>query len=372
MIEPFKIDVPDDVLADLQARLRRTRWPRYLEGAGWSYGTNPVYLRELVAYWLDDFDWRAQERQLNTFDHFKAEVEGLRLHFVRAAAGASPLPILLLHGWPGSFVQMLDLTHALTHPDDPTDSFEVIAASLPGFGFSEPATQPGMSDERMADLFHVLMTDVLGYTRYAVHGTDFGAGIASQLIIRHPEALIGVHIGGTSPRSDGIDEHASPALRRYAEDVARWRDAEVGYSAIQSTKPDTLATALNDSPSGLASWIVEKYRRWSDCAGDVEQRFSKDQLLTIVMTYWVTGTIGSSIRLYKEAAADPDLRDSPVPIAHLMSDRDMLHTPREWIERDSRIDHWTQVDRGGHFIEWEEPELVADDIRAFYRALRAP
>jgi pimeloyl-ACP methyl ester carboxylesterase len=373
VIEPFEIAVPDEVLVDLRDRLRRTRWPQHLEGTGWSYGTDPAYLRELVQYWSECFDWRAQERRLNAFAHFRAEVGGLRVHFVRApGVGASPIPILLLHGWPGSFVQMLDLVPLLAAPEHPADSLDVIAASLPGFGFSDPASTPGMSDVRMADLFHDLMTDVLGYTRYAVHGTDFGAGVANQLIARHPEALVGAHVGGTSPRAEGIDDRDSPALQRYAEDVARWRREEVGYGAIQSTKPHTLAAALNDSPAGLASWLVEKFRRWSDCEGNVEQRFTKDQLLTNVMTYWVTGTIGSSIRLYRESAPDPDLRNSPVPMAHLMSDRDMLHTPREWVERTNRVDRWTQIDRGGHFIEWEEPDLVADDILEFLRPLRPP
>jgi pimeloyl-ACP methyl ester carboxylesterase len=377
-VESMTIAVPEAELEDLRSRLLRTRWPQHLRGTGWSYGTDAEYLQELITYWVEEYDWRAEERRLNRFDHFRAVVDGIALHFVRFAPPgsdtnpASP-PILLLHGWPGSFVQMLDLAELLVDTadgdSDVRTSYEVIVGSLPGFGFSDSAIEPGMNETRMAELFDALMTGVLGFDRYIVHGTDFGAGVASELAAHHPEHLTGVHIGGTSPRADGITADESQALQLYAQAVADWREVEVGYSAIQSTRPDTLATALNDSPAGLASWIIEKFRRWSDCDGDVERRFTKNELLTNVMIYWVTGTIGSSMRAYREAAPDSDLRDTSVPIAHLMSDRDMLHTPREWVARSSRIDRWSQVARGGHFIEWEEPALVADDIRAFIRQI---
>jgi pimeloyl-ACP methyl ester carboxylesterase len=374
-MDRMTIDIPESALDDLRTRLRLTRWPQHLRDVGWSYGTDPDYLRELVRYWLEEYDWPAEQSRLAAQEHHRPIVDGLGVHFVRhAGTGPDPMPLLLLHGWPGSFVQMLDLAPMLADPAahgaDPADSFEVITGSLPGFGFSEAASEPGISDARMAEMFDRLMVDVLGHDRYAVHGSDFGAGVANQLAARHREHVIGIHVSGTSPRADVVTADDPPEVQQYAEDVARWRATEVGYSVLQSTKPQTLATALNDSPAGLASWIVEKFRRWSDCGGDVERRFSKDQLLTNVMIYWLTGTIGSSIRLYHEAADDPDLRDSVVPVAHLLSDRDMLHTPRAWIERSDRIDHWTQVDRGGHFLEWEEPELVAGDIRAFFGTLR--
>jgi pimeloyl-ACP methyl ester carboxylesterase len=320
-----------------------------------------------VRYWADGYDWRAQEAALNRFHHARVEVRGRRVHVIRvqpAGGAATGVPVLLLHGWPGSFVQMLDLAELLARPGAGRIAHPVVVASLPGFGFSDPATAPGMNESAMADALDDAMA-AIGIGRYLAHGTDFGAGVASELALRRPERLVGIHVGGSSPHADGITDADSPALRRYAADVAAWRASEVGYAAIQGTRPQTLAPALTDSPAGLAAWIVEKMRRWSDCGGDVERRFSRDQLLTNVMVYWITGSIGSSIRAYREPAPDSDLRACTVPVAHLMSDRDMFPTPREWIERSSRIDRWTRVDRGGHFIEWEEPALVADDIRSF-------
>lgn len=359
-----RIEASEAELEDLRDRLRRTRWPSGAGAAGWADGTDPVYLRGLVDHWVDRYDWRAEERRLNADEHVLVPVGVRRIHCVRVRGhGRSPIPLLLLHGWPGSFVQMLDLARLLAHPRT-GPAFDVVVGSLPGFGWSE--APPGGTDEaRAADVFDRVMTEGLGYARYAVHGSDFGAGVASHLVDRHPDRLLGAHLSGTSPRADGVGPDDPPEVQRYAADVARWRAEEVGYGAIQSTRPQTLAAALNDSPAGLAAWIVEKFRRWSDCGGDVERRFSKDRLLTNVMVYWLTGTIGSSVRWYRQAVADPDLRHAAVPIAHLLSARDMLPTPRAWVARTSRIDRFTAVDRGGHFIEWEEPELVADDLRAF-------
>ncbi|MEA5362305.1 epoxide hydrolase [Amycolatopsis sp., V23-08] len=362
--ESFRIAIPDEELADLRHRLRRTRWPDPIEGAGWRYGTDPAYLRELVEYWAEEFDWRREERWLNAYPQFRSVADGLRVHYVHQRAAADgALPVLVLHGWPGSFVQMLDLLPLLT------DAFDVVVGSLPGFAFSEASAQPGMTETRMAQVFHDLMTRVLGYERYAVRGSDFGASVAEALAIRYPRAVAGIHLSGTTPRADNPPADPGPAISRYIDDVERWRAAEVGYGAIQATKPQTLAASLNDSPAGLAAWIVEKFRRWSDCDGDVERRFTKDQLLTNISVYWFTQTIGSSVRLYGESDYRQDAGWS-VPTAHLMSSKDMFPTPREWVERFSRVDRWTAVERGGHFLEWEEPRLVAEDMRAFFRDLR--
>ena len=349
----------DSDLADLRHRLTTTRWPDHLDGVGWDYGTEPGYLRELADYWATGFDWRRAERWLNTFPQFRAD----GLHYIhQPGRGPAPLPVLLLHGWPGSFVQMLDLLPLLT------DDFDVVVGSLPGFAFSDAATRPGMSEAGMAHVFHRLMTEVLGYRRYAVRGGDFGAGIAEQMAAHYPEAVVGIHLTSETPRADDPPENPGPAIRRYLRDVELWQKTEAGYARQQSTRPQTLAYALNDSPVGLAGWLVEKYRRWSDCAGDVERRFTKDQLLTTISLYWFTGTIGSSMRLYYETAHQRERRPD-VPIARLMSTKDMVRTPREWVERRTRIDRWTEVDRGGHFLEWEEPRLVADDMRAFFGGL---
>jgi pimeloyl-ACP methyl ester carboxylesterase len=221
----------------------------------------------------------------------------------------------------------------------------------------------------MAQVFHRLMTEVLGYRRYAVRGGDFGAGVAEQMAARHPGSVVGIHLTSETPRTDDPPEDPSPAIRDYLRDVERWQATETGYGRQQSTRPQTLAYSLNDSPAGLAGWLIEKFRRWSDCDGDVERRFTKDQLLTNISVYWFTQTIGSSMRLYYENAHQREVRPE-VPVARLMSTKDMVRTPREWVERRSRVDRWTEVDRGGHFLEWEEPLLVAEDMREFFRSLR--
>jgi pimeloyl-ACP methyl ester carboxylesterase len=372
--QPYVITIPDSDLSDLHDRLRRTRWPDHLEGVGWRYGTEPGYLRELTDHWVSAFDWRREEQRLNAWPQFRAVVDGLRIHFVHQAGhGPAPLPVLLLHGWPGSFVQMLDLAALLTDPaahgGSADDAFDVVVGSLPGFAFSDAAARPGMSEVGMAHVFHRLMTQVLGYRRYAVRGSDFGAGVAEQLAAHYPEAVVGIHLSGATPRVNNPPTHPTPAVRAYLRDVEQWQATEVGYSRQQSTKPQTLAYPLNDSPTGLAGWIVEKFRRWSDCDGEVERRFTKDQLLTNISIYWFTATIGSSMRLYYESALQREKVPS-APVARLMSAKDMVRTPREWVERTSRVDRWTEIDRGGHFLEWEEPVLVAEDMREFFRTLR--
>jgi pimeloyl-ACP methyl ester carboxylesterase len=371
---PFRIDIADGDLADLGRRLRGTRWPDHLDGVGWQYGTEPGYLRELVDYWATTFDWRRAEQRLNTYPQFRAVVDDLQVHFVhQRGRGPAPLPVLVLHGWPSSFVQMLDLAPLLSDPaahgGTSDDAFDVVIGSLPGFAFSDAAVRPGMSEVAMAHVFHRLMTRVLGYSRYAVRASDLGARVAKQLAAHYPEQVAGIHLSGAPPRVENPPAHPSPAIREYIRNVERWEADEAGYSEQQSTKPQTLAYPLNDSPAGLAGWIVEKFRGWSDCAGDVERRFTKDQLLTTISIYWFTATIGSSMRMYYESA-HAQVRRPDVPTAYLMSTKDTVPTPREWLERDSRVDRWTEVNRGGHFLEWEEPQLVADDMRTFFRSLR--
>jgi pimeloyl-ACP methyl ester carboxylesterase len=368
-VDTFRIDIPDRDVDDLRRRLRDTRWPDALEDVGWQYGTEPGYLRELVDYWATTFDWRRQEQRLNAYPQFLAAVDDLKVHFVhQPGRGPAPFPVLVLHGWPSSFVQMLDLVPLLADSAGP-DAFDVVVGSLPGFAFSQAATRPGMSEVAMADVFHRLMTEVLGYPRYGVRASDLGARVGKQLAARYPGEVAGLHLSGTPPRADNPPEHPGPAVRQYLRDVERWEADEAGYSAQQSTRPQTLAYPLNDSPAGLAGWIVEKFRAWTDCDGDVERRFTKDELLTNISIYWFTATIGSSMRMYYESAHAKTSRWD-VPTGYLMSSKDTVPVPREWLERRSRIDRWTEVDRGGHFLEWEEPELVADDMRAFFRSLR--
>lgn len=375
-MQPFTVAITQDVLDDLQRRLARTRWPDEVPGAGWDYGASLSYMRELIDYWQGGFDWRAQERALNRFSHYRAVIDGLAIHFIhQRGTGASPIPVLALHGWPSSFVQMTRiiplLADPVAHGGDGVDSFDVVAASLPGYGFSARPSERGMGVGRIAELLHTLMTTELGYARYAARGSDLGAGVIQQLALAQPESLIGLHLSGTNPYIGQVPDDLSAAEREFVANAQRWTQQEMAYAMEHSSKPQTLAYGLNDSPAGLAAWIVEKVRRWSDCDGDVERRFSKDDLLTNLTMYWATETINSSIRLYYETAHSAARWGRvEVPTAMLMTPKDLFPTPRSWVERSYRVARWTEIDRGGHFLEWEEPELVAADMRAFFRALR--
>jgi pimeloyl-ACP methyl ester carboxylesterase len=368
-VRPFRIAVPVEVLEDLRQRLERTRWPDEVDGAGWDYGTDTVYLRELAEYWRDGFDWRAREAELNRFEQYRAEVDGIGLHFLHVRGERqNPIPLLMLHGWPSSFVQMLDIIPLLVRGEP---AFDVVVPSLPGYGFSDISKDRGMSTSRMAYLLAELMTDVLGYSQFAARGSDLGGGVLRQLALAQPDILIGLHLSGTSPVPTPVPENLSPAEQIFVKNRQQWNQQEMAYFMLHTTKPQTLANALNDSPAGLASWIIEKFRRWSDCGGELESRYSKDEMLTNLTIYWATGTINSSMRLYYETAGDPGKQAYiEVPTGLLMSPKDMFPTPREWVERSHNVVHWRETDRGGHFLEWEEPELVANDLREFFKSLR--
>ena len=376
-LEPFTVNVRQDILDDLRDRLAHTRWPDEVRGAGWDYGTNLVYMEELIGYWKDQFDWRSQERAMNRFHHYRAGISGFGIHLIREPGkGKDPLPLLLLHGWPACFLQMLPVIPLLADPaghgGDAPDSFEVIVPDLPGFGFSDRPAETGMSIARIADLLFHLMRDELGYRRFAVRGSDIGAGVAVQLALVHPDSVIGIHLSGTNPFIPFVPPDLSPAEEQFVRDAENWRNTEFGYALEQSTKPQTLAFGLTDSPAGLAAWIIEKFRAWSDCGGDLESRFSKDELLANLTVYWATGTIASSVRLYYESAHDREAAWGrvSVPTAMAMLPKDMFPTPREWATRWSNVQRWTELPRGGHFGEMEEPDLLATDIRAFFRTLR--
>ena len=386
-IEPFHIRVSDEVLADLRDRLWRTRWPDQIVDSGWRYGTNQEYLRELVTYWLEDFDWRAQESALNRLPHFRAEVDGYGLHFIHQRGhGPAPLPLLISHGWPDSFAGFTDIIGPLTDPaaygGDPADAFDVVIPSLPGYGFSDRPHAPGMDVMRVAALFAGLM-EGLGYTTYGAQGGDWGAAVSTALATAFPDRVCGIHlnmlIAARPPAGDVAQLTA--AEHQLIERFEQFRKDETGYMQIQGTKPQTLAYGLNDSPAGLAAWIVEKFRRWSDCAGDVERRFSKDRLLTNITLYWVTETINSSMRLYYETMHNPALGADrsggsstvfkvTVPTAAAIFPAEIYSPPRHWAERTYNITRWTEMPAGGHFAAMEEPALLVDDIRAFFRGLR--
>lgn len=376
-IEPFKIDVAEEVLVDLKERLRRTRWPDQIEGTGWDYGANLDYMRELAAYWLDGYDWRKQEAALNQFDHFKTSVDGIDLHFMRKlGSGSAPMPLLLVHGWPGSFYEMHKvigpLAEPVAHGGDAADAFDVVVPSLPGYGFSGPTRERGVGPARIAQVLHGLM-EQLGYSRYCAQGGDWGSIITTQLARLYPDSLYGIHLNMLSGRLVGAEEETAEE-KAMAEQRAFFAQEETGYQRIQGTKPQTLAYGLTDSPVGLAAWIVEKWRTWSDCEGDVEKRFTKDELLTNIMIYWVTGSINSSTRLYYESAHTRPSGGAggriEVPTGVADFPKEIYRASRRQAEQTYNVTHWTTMPTGGHFAAMEEPGRLVADIREFFRSVR--
>jgi microsomal epoxide hydrolase len=379
--QPFAIRVSDEVLADLRERLARVRWPDEIVGEPWKYGTDLATMRALVAYWRDRYDWRAREAALNQLRQFTVELDGVSLHFIHEpGAGPAPTPLLLCHGWPGSIVEFQRLIPLLTDPGrfggDPADAFTVVAPSLPGYTFSFRPNQRRFAVAEMADLFATLMTDVLGYRRFGAQGGDWGAFVASYLGAAHAERMLGVHVNLLAvPRDPAALPTPSAEERRYLDELEHWSREEAGYQWIQGTKPQTLAYGLTDSPAGLAAWILEKFRAWSDCDGDVEKRFGWDVLLDNVMLYWVTGAINSSFWPYYARRHAPwpitDKRPVTAPTAYAEFPCEILHPPRSWARRVyTDLRRWTPMKRGGHFAALEEPEALADDIRTFFRTLR--
>ena len=376
-IEPFRIEVPDAVLTDLRERLARTRFPDEIPNSGWEYGTNLAYMKELIDYWRSHYDWRRHEAELNRFHHFKATIDGLGVHFIHEKGrGPNPKPLLLSHGWPGTIYEFMELIPMLTDPaahGAPAEqSFDVIAPSLPGYGFSDHPTTRATNIQAIAELFHKLMTEVLGYRRYCAQGGDWGSAITSRLGEVHGESLYGIHVnlvfvGGRTRREGDLSNEEKVFLA----DLDSFRREETGYQQIQGTKPQTLAYGLNDSPAGLAAWIIEKFRTWSDCGGNVEGRFTKDQLLTNITIYWVTQSINSSTRLYYEVRHSPfrlgpgERVEAPTGIA--LFPGELIKPPRAYAEKAYNIRRWTPMPRGGHFAAMEEPALLADEIRAFFR-----
>ncbi len=384
-VEPFTVSVPQEVLTDLKERLAHTRWPDEITDSDWDYGSNLGYIKELVEYWRTGFDWGAREAAINGFDHFRTQVEGLGIHFIhQKGQGPSPLPLIITHGWPSSFYEMHKIIPLLTDPashgGDPADSFDVVVPSMPGYGFSDKPAERGMSVLKVAELWCKLMTENLGYSKFCAQGGDWGAGVTARLGFAYPEQVTGIHVtsvsGGTMvPYLGHGSRPVSAAEQAMLDQRETWRQNEGGYSHIQGTKPQTLSYGLNDSPAGLAAWIVEKFRTWSDCGGDVEKSFTKDDLLTNVTIYWATQTINSSTRMYYESQRvqwnlGPEDRIT-VPCAVAVFPQEISRPPREWGERSYNIQRWTPMPRGGHFAALEEPELLAQDIREFFRPFRA-
>ncbi len=380
-VQPFKVQIPQATLDDLHERLARIRWTDEITDALWEYGTSLAYMKELIDYWQNQFDWRKQEELINRFAHFRASIEGLNIHFIHERGlGPNPIPIIITHGWPSSFFQMLKIIPLLTDPrshgKEAADSFDVIVPSLPGYGFSDRPSERGMTVPRIAKLWARLMTQELGYSRFAAQGGDIGGGVTQQLGLAHRDLLIGIHLTDIPfyLQSGGLPSDLSEVELKFLAEAQQWGMVEGAYAMIQSTKPQTLAYGLNDSPAGLAAWIVEKFRMWSDCDGVVERRFTKDELLTNLTIYWVTETINSANRIYYEDQHSPppfkpgERVEVPTALARFL--KDLTPAPRQLAERLFNVQRWTEMPRGGHFAAMEEPDLLVEDIRAFFRPLR--
>ncbi len=377
MIDPFEIHVDEATLDNLRARLDATRWPAELPGAPWSRGIPLDYLRELAAYWRDDYDWRAHEARLNALDQFTTEIDGQRIHFIHVRSPSDDaLPVVLSHGWPGSVAEFLDVIGPLTDPaahgGDAADAFHVVAPSLPGYGFSTPLSDAGWDVSRIARAFAALM-DRLGYGRYGAQGGDWGAAISQEIGRHDPEHVAGVHVNMlfTLPPRDPAqleslteaEEAALAATRHYLDELS-------GYRLQQATRPQTLAYGLTDSPAGQLAWIAEKFMDWTDSATAPEDAVDRDHLLTNVMLYWLTATAGTSANLYYEAAHSGAGWPAPpeVPTGVAVFPQDIAQPIRRFAQ--GNIVHWTDMPRGGHFAAMEEPELLVDDVRAFFREFR--
>ena len=378
-IRPFTIDVPDAVLGDLRERLARTRLPDQLEDVGWDYGAELGYVTELITYWRDEFDWRAAERRLNELDHYKTVIDGLDIHFIHQRSPVEDaLPLIITHGWPGSVAEFLSVIGPLTDPaahgGDPADAFHVVAPSMPGYGFSDKPQEPGFGPEQIADVNAKLMAR-LGYERYGAQGGDWGAIVSRWHAYKHPEQVAGLHLNmliAEPPAGEDPTAGVPPEeLQRSRDRQAFYNTAENGYAQIQGTKPQTLGYGLNDSPAGQAAWIVEKFRAWCDCNGDPESIFTRDELLTNIMIYWVTETATSSARLYYEAGnALAGLGRVEVPTGAAIFPYELFIMPRAWAEASYNLTHWTEMPRGGHFAAMEQPELFVEDVRTFFRTVR--
>ena len=383
-ILPFEISVAEADIEDLKRRLANTRWPDQIAGTSWEYGTDLSYLRELVDYWQNEFDWRKQEFELNQFDQFKTEIDGLELHFThQRSPSEDAIPLLMVHGWPGSISEFSKIIGPLTDPGnhggDITDSFHIVAPSLPGFGFSGKPRQPGVSPEKIAHILAALM-EKIGYQRYAVAGGDWGAIINRHLANHYPQRLIGLHsnmILASAPADEEARNAVTTAENQLRASRGAFMQNERAYQLIQGTKPQSLGYGLNDSPAGLAAWIIEKFHGWTDMPqgseGYLDNHFSKDELLTNISIYWFTETITSSTRIYYEnskTAVEKPIEYIDVPTGAAIFPAEIFITPKSWAEASYDLRHWTVMSEGGHFAALQKPQLYLNDLREFFRLLR--
>jgi len=378
---PYKIDIDQSILDDLQHRLSNVRWPDEVPDNNWKFGTDLGYLKTLVDYWREKYDWRKHEAVLNGFRQYKVRLAGIDMHFVHEEGkGPAPMPLLISHGWPGSVYEFHKLLPMLTDPAShgatSAESFSVVAPSLPGYTFSFTPGQERFSLERIADAFNELMTRVLGYKSYGAQGGDWGAFVTSRLGYAYPKHVTGIHLNMMAIRRDPkMFVNPTPEEEKYIGELKYFLKEETGYQWIQGTKPQTLSYGLTDSPAGLAAWLVEKFHTWTDCRGDLDGYLGRDTMLTDIMLYWITGAIGSSFWPYYARMHGPwpipDGATVDVPTAYIEFPKEILRPPRSLAESMyTNIQRWSTQDRGGHFAALEQPQVLANDIRAFFGTLR--
>jgi pimeloyl-ACP methyl ester carboxylesterase len=386
-VERFAIDVPDEILEDLQHRLAHVRWPMDNENDDWRYGVNREYLEEVIAYWRTTYDWRAVEQRMNSFANFKTTIDDVPIHFIHEpGVGPAPIPLIMSHGWPWSFWDFEKMIRPLTDPasygGDSADAFDVIVPSLPGFGFSTPLKRTGINFHKTADLWVKLMREELGYDKFAAQGGDWGQLVTSQMGHKYPEHLIGLHVHLSLPLD--FFTFALPTEDQYADDEKHFFHQTqtrmvhaAPHLAVQTKEPETLSYAMHDSPVGLLAWLMERRRHWSDSNGDIETRFPKEDSITLAMMYWVSEAFVTSARFYWEAANDlwkPSHHNRPVisaPTGMAIFPKDLLILPRAWMEEYYNLHRLTYMKSGGHFGAAEEPEALVTEIREFFRPLRS-
>ena len=373
-IKPFTVNILQSILDDLKLRLALTRWPDELSGSAWKYGADLAYIKELTQYWQHSFDWRKVEREINAYPNFMADIDGHQIHFMHIKGkGKRSVPLIITHGWPGSFLEMMKLIPLLTENAD--FSFDLVIPSIPGFGFSGKPTEPGCNSAFVADLWHQLMT-TLGYNRYGAQGGDIGSGISTWLALKYPSHLIGLHlnyISGSYKPYLKEGEQLTEEVIAFQQTGAEWSAREGAYAHLHATKPLTAAYGLNDSPVGLCAWIIEKFNSWSDNGGDIENVFTKDELLANVTLYWITQTIHSSMRMYNENSKNPMVFGQndyiSVPLAFAEFPKELPTPPRSYIEKGFNVRHWTSMPAGGHFAAVEQPDLLSKDLLYFFSEL---
>jgi pimeloyl-ACP methyl ester carboxylesterase len=373
-IKPFKVQIPDSVVTDLRRRLAETKWPDQLPRTTWEYGADISRVRELAEYWQTGYDWRAQEARINRYEQFTTEIDGQTIHFIHERSPrAEAIPLLLIHGWPGSIVEFFALIEPLTHPkDSSTPAFDVVVPSLPGFGFSGPTKSRGWGVLRMAKAFTVLM-DRLGYSRYGIQGGDWGAAIALEMARQAPSHVIGLHLNlihVPPPSPDAMKELTAEEHRRY---TSWWDEGRSTFFNVQSSEPQTVAYALTDSPAGWLAWLVERFQDLTDNDGDFLHAVDRDAFLTDVTLYWITGTVGSSMRIYSEhKLSDSDKAPARIktPVAYAIFPKEVVAAPERWVDQIYNVVQKTEMPRGGHFAALEQPDLMVKDIRLFFARLK--